>query len=116
MSTVVDSPRLDAAPRRRQKARPASRPFTGGILWIVAVGALLAGIVAVNVVVLQLNMQLDGLGRERAELKADNARLRSRLSSASANARIESDATTKLGLRAADPLTLTYVDLARAPK
>ena len=92
----------------------SSRPFTGGILWIALVGVLLAGIVAVNVVVLQLNMQLDVLGRERAELKADNARLRSRLSSASANARIERDAAAKLGLVAADPLTLTYVDLRKA--
>lgn len=116
MSTIVDSPRLDAVPRRRTKAGASPRPFSGGILWIAAVGVLLAGIVAVNVVVLQLNMQLDGLGRERAELKADNARLRSRLSSASANARIERDATTRLGLRAADPLTLTYVDLARTAK
>ncbi len=115
MSTIVDSPRLDASPRRKRKpAASSSRPFTGGILWIAAVGVLLAGIVAVNVVVLQLNVQLDGLGRERAELKADNARLRSRLSSASANARIERDAAAKLGLRAADPLTLTYVDLRKA--
>ena len=115
MSSIVDSPRLDVAPRRRRKqAASSSRPFTGGILWIVAVGVLLAGIVAVNVVVLQLNMQLDGLGRERAGLKADNARLRSRLSTASANARIERDAAAKLGLTAADPLTLTYVDLRKA--
>jgi cell division protein FtsL len=115
MSTVVDSPHLDAAPRRRRRTASASSgPFTGGVLWILAVGLLLAGIVAVNVVVLQLNVQLDELGRERAGLKADNARLRSRLSSASANARIERDAAAKLGLRAADPLTLTYVDLRQA--
>jgi len=117
VSTVVDSPRLDAAPRRRKQAVSSSRrPFAGGVLWIAAVGVLLAGIVAVNVLVLQLNMQLDGLGRERAGLKADNARLRSQLSSASAQSSIERDATTKLGLQAADVLTLTYVDLARTAK
>ncbi len=115
MSTVADSPRLDTHARRRRGRAAPARPFTGGIAWIVAVGVLLAGIVAVNVVVLQLNLQLDGLGRERAELRADNARLRSRLSSASSNARIERDAAARLGLRAADPLTLTYVDL-RTPK
>lgn len=114
MSTIVDGPRLDAATPRRRKPAASSKSFTGGILWIAAVGVLLAGIVAVNVVVLQLNLQLDGLGRERAELRADNARLRSRLSSASANARIERDAAAKLGLSAADPLTLTYVDLRQA--
>ena len=63
---------------------------------------LLAGIVAVNVLVLQLNMQFDGLSRERAQLKADNALLRSQLSSASASVRIEDAAKTKLGLQAAD--------------
>ncbi len=114
MSTIADSPRLDTAARKRKRVGSSSRPFAGGILWIVAVGALLAGIVAINVIVLQLNMQLDGLGRERAELKADNALLRARLSSASSHVRIERDATTKLGLQAADPLTLTYVDLSRA--
>ncbi len=113
MSTIADSPRLDASPRSRRRPASSSRSFAGGIVWIVAVGVLLAGIVAVNVVVLQLNLQLDTLGRERAELRADNARLRSRLSSASSNARIERDAAARLGLQAADPLTLTYIDLRK---
>ena len=68
---------------------------------------------AVNVLVLQLNMQLDGLSRERAQLKADNARLRSQLSSASANVRIEQAAAARAASRAADPLTTTYVRLGR---
>jgi cell division protein FtsL len=102
------------APRARpveQRRKRIGSPFAGGILWIVVVGALLAGIVAVNVVVLQLNMQFDGLSRQRAQLKADNALLRSQLSSASANVRIEEAATSQLGLQAADPLTTTYVRL-----
>lgn len=105
------------APVARETRRPISMqvrrraPFAGGVAWIVLVGALLAGIVAVNVIVLQLNMQFDGLGRERAQLKADNALLRSQLSSASANVRIEQAATARLGLEAADPLTTTYVRL-----
>lgn len=120
MSTIVDSPRRATAPAaarrdgaraRPRRAAPAARPLAGGILWIVVVAILLTGIVAVTVLVLQLNVQLDALGRERAGLKADNARLRSQLSSASANARIESDARAKLGLRVADPLTTTYVPL-----
>jgi cell division protein FtsL len=76
------------------------------------IGVLLAGIVAVNVLVLQLNMQFDGLSRERAQLKADNALLRSQLSSASTNVRIEDIATKQLGMHAADPLTTTYIRLA----
>ena len=73
---------------------------------------LLAGVVAVNVAVLQLNLQLDELGRERVQLRADTHRLSSQLSSASANARIESQARTKLGLVRADPALTEHVQLA----
>ena len=44
------------------------RPF-GGVVWIVVLAVLLAGIVAVNVAVLQLNVRLDELGRERVQLQ-----------------------------------------------
>jgi cell division protein FtsL len=109
MSTIVQTP--VARSSRRAKPKAACAPFAGGVVWIVVVGALLAGIVAVNVLVLQLNMQFNSLGRERAELKADNARLQSQLSSASASVRIEGTATATLGLVPADPLTTTYVRL-----
>ena len=49
------------------------RPF-GGVVWIVVLAVLLAGIVAVNVAVLQLNVRLDELGRERVQLRADTNR------------------------------------------
>jgi cell division protein FtsL len=112
MSTIAQAPvaHRTRRPKKIEKARSRA-PFAGGVAWIVLVGVLLAGIVAVNVVVLQLNMQFNGLGRERAQLKADNALLRSQLSSASANVRIEDAATSRLGLEAADPLTTTYVRL-----
>jgi cell division protein FtsL len=116
MSTVAQAP---SRPRRKPApARaPARRaPFAGGIAWIVVVGTLLAGIVAVNVLVLQLNVQLDRYGRERAQLKAESARLRSALSSASANVRIETDAVDKLGLAPADPATTTYLQIAPGKK
>ena len=99
-----------APPRRRSPSRRVvrrrARPF-GGVLWIVVAAVLLAGVVAVNVAVLQLNVQLDQLGRERVQLQAETKRLSSQLSSASANARIESEAKSKLGLVRADP-ELTY--------
>jgi len=98
-----------AAPRRAARTRAARRPFAGGVLWIVVIGALLAGVVAVNVLVLRLNVQLDDLRRTRAELKAEIATTRAQLSSASANARIESEAATKLGLVQADPNETTYL-------
>ncbi len=125
MSTIVDGgvarKQRRAQPRPKPESTPESEvarsrpraPFAGGVAWIVVVGVLLAGIVAVNVLVLQLNMQFDGLSRERAQLRADNALLRSQLSSASASVRIEDAAKTKLGLQAADPLTTTYVRLGK---
>ncbi len=83
------------------------------MLWIVLFASLLAGVVAVNVTVLRLNLQLDEVGRERSELESDVANLRSELSSASATARIERLATQELGLTQADPETTTYVRLHR---
>ncbi len=111
MSTIAQAPVAREVRRTRKQDARSRAPFAGGVVLIVVVGALLAGIVALNVLVLQLNMQFDGLSRERAQLRADNARLRSQLSSASANVRIEEAATAQLGLRAADPLTTTYVRL-----
>ncbi len=104
-------PRTQAAPRRSAR----SRPF-GGVVWIVVLAVLLAGVVAVNVAVLQLNVRLDELGRERVQLQGETKRLSSQLSSASANARIESQARTKLGLVRADPELTFHVQLAPPTK
>jgi cell division protein FtsL len=109
----IESPRV-ARPRRRAAARTSSRararPF-GGVIWIVVLAFLLAGVVAVNVAVLQLNVRLDELGRERVQLRADTKRLSSQLSSSSANARVEAQARTKLGLVPADPALTHHVQL-----
>ena len=78
MSTVAEAPR--AVPRRKARAAPGA--FGGGVLWIVVVGLLLAGVVAINVLVLRLNVELDELRRTRAELKADIATSRAQLSCA----------------------------------
>jgi cell division protein FtsL len=113
MSSVAQGARL-ARPRRAEaKRRAASKPrvLGGGVIWIVLFGILLAGVVAVNVAVLRLNVELDRTGRERAELKADIAGLRSELSSSGATAQIERQATKELGLVLADPETTTYVRL-----
>ncbi|MBA3347992.1 MAG: septum formation initiator family protein [Actinobacteria bacterium] len=83
------------------------------MLWIVVFGALLAGVVAVNVAVLQLNVELDGLGRERVQLRADNARLSSQISSAGADARIETQARNRLGLAPAEETE--FIELASTP-
>ena len=110
MSTIAQSARFGRA-RPRAISRP--RLLGGGVIWIVLFATLLAGVVAVNVTVLRLNLQLDGVGRERSELKSDIANLRSALSSASATARIERIATKELGLTQADPETTIYLRLRR---
>jgi cell division protein FtsL len=117
MASWADTARVEAPvarPRRRPAtrtvARSRARPF-GGVLWIVAAAVLLAGVVAVNVAVLQLNVRLDELGRERIQLQAETKRLSSQLSSASASAQIESQAKAKLGLVPADPELTFQVQL-----
>jgi cell division protein FtsL len=121
MSTVAQGARISrAAPRRRTPSRSAARAqakprhlFGGGVLWILVIALLLAGVVAVNVAVLRLNLQLDQVDRDRSELKSDIAGLRSEISTASATARIERLATKELGLVQADPETTIYVQLRR---
>ena len=48
-----------AEPRSRRAADARPRSTLGGMLWIVVVAVLLAGVVAVNVAVLRLNVRLD---------------------------------------------------------
>jgi hypothetical protein len=82
-----------------------------GIVWIVLIGVLLAGVVFMNVVVLRMNIRLDHLGRDRARLHADNAQLASALSSELAVARIQAQARKDLGVVPADPSETVYLDL-----
>jgi cell division protein FtsL len=104
------------APHRRPRATPRTRSrrrVAGGVLWIGAVAALLAGIVAMNVAVLRLNIQLDRLGHTRDTLRAENASLLSQLSSAGATGRIQTLAMNRLGFVQAGPDQTTFVRLAR---
>ena len=105
MSTVASgfrSRRVDAQARSKGQRRIA-----GGVVWIVVVAALLAGVVAVNVAVLQLNLSLDGVNRHRAQLKADIAAQQAKLASAKRTAGITQ------GLVQADPATTRTIDLPR---
>jgi cell division protein FtsL len=117
MTTVEAAAAVESRARGSRKARAASRRrLGGGVVWIVVVGALLAGVVAVNVLVLQLNVRLDRLGSERAQLKADTAGLRVRLSSASSSLRVGTRARSRLGLQQADPLLTEYIRLQPGEK
>jgi cell division protein FtsL len=80
-------------------------------MWIGLVAVLLAGVVAINVAVLRLNVGLDELSRERAKLRADNAAIQSELASAAASLRIEQLAESRLGLVPADSEHTKYVTL-----
>jgi len=97
--------------RPRPVAARRADPLRSGVVWIVIVGVLLAGVVALNVAVLQLNVRLDRLRTERANLRDQNAALASQFSSAKASPRIQARARQRLGLVPATEMT--YVDLRK---
>ena len=105
---------VDARPQARPRAQQQQRRLSFGVFWIGVAGVLLAGVVAVNVLVLRQNMQLDQATRERTQLRAENAGLASRVSAAVAASRIEGLAQRSLGLVPAAPEQMTYLDLGRA--
>ena len=98
-------------PRPAPRVVKRERRVTGGVFWIVVVAALLAGVVALNVAVLRLNMKLDRLGRERADMRAENSALSVQLSSAASTPRIQGLAARRLGLVQATPDQTSYVKL-----
>lgn len=102
-----------ARPRSQPRVVKRERRVTGGVLSIAIVAALLAGVVATNVAVLRLNMKLDHLGREGADLKAQNAELSSQLSSAASAPRIQKLAAKQLGLQQATSDQTTYFKLSK---
>jgi cell division protein FtsL len=84
----------------------------GGILWIALSGVLLAGVVFVNVAVLRSNLALDSTTNQRAKLRAENQALQSQLASALASPKIQARAQHELGLQAADPSSIRYLNIA----
>ena len=100
-----------ARPRSRSRARRARA--RGGILWIAIGGILLAGVVFVNVAVLQLNLRLDSANAERSKLLADNAALQTQYSSLIASPRITAAARKQYGLVYRDPSEYVVVDIAK---
>jgi cell division protein FtsL len=101
-------PQAASKPKPRARAR---RRVSSGVVWIAVFAVLFAGIVAVNVAVLQANLRLDKLGQQRADLQAQNAALASELSAAAAGPRIGL-AATKLGLTLASSQDTSYVEIA----
>ena len=102
-------PRTRTKPRAKRKVEPRKR-VAGGVVWIGVVAALLAGVVALNVAVLRLNVRLDETQRERNQLRADNAQLNTEIAAKAASGRIVGLASGQLGLR---PATPEYLDLRK---
>jgi cell division protein FtsL len=111
MSSIAQATRL--RPRRTTTPGRRSWALGGGVLWIVLLAVLLAGVVAVNVAVLRLNLQLDEAGRERTDLRTDIQQLRAEISSAAAATRVERLAEGELGLHEVAPEDTTYIQLGR---
>ena len=95
-----------AQPRPRPAARPRPR-IAGGVVWIVLVAVLLAGIVAVNVAALRLNLEAQQLDERKERLRGENAAAATELSGLTAATRIEQVARDDLGL--VEPAQVTYV-------
>ena len=100
-------------PRPRTRTRVKRARARGGILWIAVGGILLAGVVFVNVAVLQLNLRLDTANADRSKLLAENASLQTQYSRLISSPRITAAATKRYGLVYKDPSEYGYVDLAK---
>jgi cell division protein FtsL len=109
-AATVAAPTVRPRPRTRKRVKRASA--RGGILWIAVGGILLAGVVFVNVAVLQLNLRLDSANADRSKLLAENAALQTQYAQLISSPRISAAATRQLGLVYQDPTHYGYVNLA----
>jgi cell division protein FtsL len=111
---AVDSvaPPIPRARPARASRRAHGRRVTGGIVWISVLGVLLAGVVAVNVAVLRVNMSVNRLDKAELRLQAENQALASQVSSAGSAQRIET-AARKFHLVQAPASDTSYLDLGQ---
>lgn len=117
-STARALPAPAPARAAQRSRRPVARDtaagrvrLTRGAVWILAAAGLLAGIVAVNVTLLQLRMERGRLQSEVVQIRAENAALERGISNAAAVGRIEA-AARRLSLVA--PAETTYLELDRS--
>jgi hypothetical protein len=98
-------------PRRQTRVRKEKR-VAGSVVWVALIGALLAGVVAINVAVLRLKVENDHLGQQRVSLLEKKASLASQLSTAAATSHIQ-DLARKAGLVPASADQTTYVNIGK---
>ena len=108
----------------RRRAQPARRPATTpraaprvdvllrGRAWVALIGALLAGIVFLNVTLLKLNEGITQTSRQAAEVGRDNARLRVEVARLGSSERIKR-AAEQQGLTMPAPVQVTYLRTRR---
>jgi len=102
-----------ARPKTRARTRVRSqRRVRGGIAWIATFAIVLTGVVALNVAVLRVNMQVSRLDKAQIELQAQNAALTSQVSSAASAQRIE-QAAHRLGYVPAPATDTSYIELGQ---
>jgi hypothetical protein len=82
--------------------------LTRGRGWIAVLGALLFGIVALNVVSLSLSAGSGLIGQQVAELERENSALRAELAEGLSASRVEGEAQ-RLGLAVPDPENVGYL-------
>ena len=107
----ADQPRERSPSARRPRARRGPR-IGRSVMWIGVVGALLAGIVALNVAVLQLRVERGQIGSQIAKIRAENEGLRAELSTAASVSRVEDVGRSQFGL--VDAGDRTYLRLPTA--
>jgi hypothetical protein len=84
--------------------------LTRGRLWIGTLGALLVGIVALNVLALSFSASTSRIARQADVLKRENSALRAGIADDLANEQIQRTAA-RLGLVVPDPGAITYLGL-----
>lgn len=130
---AITRPRTSPAPKRRPAARPTPRPaprvgpvvrtagavggladcglvmrLTRGRAWIVVLGILLGGIVAINVWGLGMSASSSATAAKIEALQRDNSVLAGRLASRTSNGTIETSAAA-LGLAVPAPDAVHYL-------
>lgn len=78
-------------------------------VWLGAILLSLIGLVALHIVIMQKNLEYNGLIQEKNSLSAENARLSSEVSTLSSPERIEQIATKSLGMVSPEKLQYVYI-------
>ncbi len=81
--------------------------LTRGRIWIGVLGALLVGIVALNVIALSFSSSSSDAGHQADQLELENSSLRAKLATILSSEEVQ-QAAARLGLVAPDPDAITY--------